>query len=113
MFTTGRFAAVLLAALFFTNARAQVIDLSYDENESGSRAATFVLAGEPVPKVSGLFIADNTGYGEAVVGTSVAVGSLKVMPHVGVEWVRGNGQKGRALVLTSLSLGKFTFSNVN
>jgi len=116
MFTVQKmqtFTTMILATLFVTGARAQFVDLSYDKNKNGTNVTTFVLAGEPVKKVSALVVADSTGYGEAFVGTTATFGSLTVRPYVGVEWVDGMGAKPRALVLTSLPLGRFTFNNVN
>jgi hypothetical protein len=106
-------AALVFAAMFLGSTHAQVVDLSFDKNKNGTSVTTFVLAGEPVDKVSAIFIADSTGYGEVVVGTALRFGNLTVAPHVGIEWVKGIDPKARALILTSLPLGKFTFDNVN
>jgi len=96
-----------------TVAVAGVLDLSRDRNKNGTEITTFVLAVEPIKKVSAIFIADNSGYGEIVAGTSLTTGNLTVTPHVGVEWVHGGESKGRGFVLTSFFLGKFTVNNVN
>lgn len=116
MFTVQKmqtFAIMIFATLFVTSARAQFVDLSFDKNKNGTNVTTFVFAGEPVKKVSALVVADSTGYGEAFVGTSATFGLLTVRPYVGVEWVNVMGTKPRALVLTSLPLGKFIVNNVN
>jgi hypothetical protein len=113
MFSLQKFVATLVMMLFLRGAHAQVIELSHDKNKNGTSAATLVLSGEPLEKMSAIFIADSTGYGEAFVGTRLTYGSFIASPYVGVEWVNGAGIRPRALVLTSVAVGEFTFNNVN
>ena len=63
-----------------------------------------------------ILIADTSGYREALIGTCFTQGDLTIMPHFGLECVRGSGCKGRVFVSTSLPLdqsGRLIFGNVN